>query len=535
MKFKRLLIIPLVILCMFCSKKHDYTFKVINIRGLVDTVRVITAGNICGSVKDELILGRDSSIYIYNTQKDSAHLLYSKSFTDDLMDIITGDANNDGSNELIIVTGKRGYFDTEIKVYILKNEENSWICTELYSKHSPRPQPTYLDIADYDNDGKNEIIVSYFESKYIVETVSILKKSDKWDYKVIAQERMAMSRDVGIFPDLELNRCVVGRVYGNKLGDEGDAYISGKDRLMLPVKRGVKAVKIGDGDNDGKNEIFIGDGWHMDYGKVARGRIARIYYDGNNYEYELIEDVKYQYETTQIEIADITRDGKNEVLARGSRCFRIYKYDEEGWTVFTDTSITNTQFIIGDIYGDKHQEVIFSGNIVQIYSFVNIKFSHKLDEEIVTELKHPDSILYKQAPELIIAKWYNGNFGRIQNNKDKVILIDFWATWCKPCIKMFPALRKIQAKYADQGLQLIGLTRLDNRQTVAEIEEFIKNEDFAYPIGLSEESHNNLLYGVGAIPHVVLIDKKGVVRFYEIGLGDEKILERELVKLLEEE
>lgn len=534
MKISRLLTIPLVIICMFCSKKHDYEFKVIDIKGLADSARLVTAGNIYGSAKDELILGRDSSIYIYNLLKDSAHLLYVNGFSDDIMNIITGDANNDGSNELVFVTGKRAYFDTKVRVYILKNNENNWVFEEVYSKQSPRPQPTYLDIADINNDGDNEIIVSYFESKYIVETVSISIKSGRWVPEILSTKRMAMSSDIGQLTHSDRNSIVVGRVYGDALGDEGDAYISGAKKIMLPVKRGVKTVKIGDGNNDGKNEIFVGDGWHQDYGKVARGRIAYLYYEENEYKYELIEDVKYQYEISQIEIADITNNGKNEVLARGSRYFRIYSKNEDAWSVFNDTSITNTQFTIGDIYGDKHPEVIFSGNIVQIYSFANIRFSLDLDEEIVTEPKHPDSLLNKPAPELIVAKWYNGNFRPISNNLGKVILLDYWATWCNPCIKMFPALRKFQDKYADQGLQIIGLTRLDNRQTIKEIEEFISKENFAYPIGLSEESHNNLLYGVGAIPHVVLIDKKGLVRFYEIGLGDEKILEKEIIKLLEE-
>ncbi|MFC2117440.1 TlpA family protein disulfide reductase [Bacteroidota bacterium] len=534
MKTSRLLIIPLIIILMFCSKKHDYAFKMLDIKGLADSARIVTTGNISGSAKDELILGKDSSIYIYSVLKDSAVLKYKNSFSDNVLEMITGDADNDGADELIIVTGHQRYVETEVRVYILKNVDNKWTNTEIYSKHSIRPHPTYLDIADTNNDGNNEIIVSYFESKYIVETVVLSNESGQWLFEIDSQERMAMARDIGVLADTYSSNMVVGRVYGDALGDVGDAYISGDEKIMLPVKRGVKAVKIGDGNNNGENEIYVGDGWHQDYGKVARGRIAYLYFDGVEYKYELIEDVKYQYEISQIEIADITNNGKNEVLARGSRSFRIYNFDKEGWSVFTDTSITNTQFTVGDIYGDNHPEVIFSGNIVNIYSFANLQFSHKLDEEIVTEPKHPDSLLNKPAPELIVAKWYNGNFGRIKNNTGKVILLDYWATWCKPCIKMFPSLRKFQEKYGERGLQIIGLTRLDNRQTVEAIEEFIRKENFAYPIGLSEESHNNLLYGVGAIPHVVLIDKKGIVRFYKIGLGDEKILEKEIVRLLEE-
>ncbi len=534
MKFRGIYFILLLSVCTFCTKKSDYIFRDIKIVGLIDSVKVVSAGDLMGSSKDELIIAKDSTIYIYEASRDSALLLYSVPLNNEVLQLFVDDSDNDKKNELVVVTGRRGYFDTYVRVNIIEFENNEWILSEIYNKASPRPQPTYLDVVDYNNDGLNEIIVSYFESKYIIETVSISMISDEWESEVLSQERMAMSRDVGVFAGSKLNRIVVGRVYGDKLGDEGDAYISQEDKIMLPVKRGVKTVKIGDGDNDGENEIYVGDGWHQDYGKVARGRIARLIHDGDEYVYELIEDVKYQYEISQIDIADITNDGKNEILTIGSRYFKMYKYIDEQWTVYSDTIFPNTQYSFGDIYGDKQLEVIFSGEKIKIFNFSNINFSEELDKEVVTERIEPDSLLNKLAPELIIAKWYNGNFGRIHSNRGKVILIDYWATWCKPCIKMFPALKKFQKKYADQGLQIIGLTRLDNQQSIEKIEAFIDNEKFAYPIGLSEESFNNLLYGVGAIPHVVLIDKEGIVRFYEIGLGDETILEREIIKLIEE-
>jgi len=533
MKKNRLLIITIGLIFSFCSNNHDYTYRSINISGLEKDISIVAAGDIFGSGKDELILGIDSTVFIYDSRKDSALLLFSVSFIDDILEMEVGDADNDNKNELVIIAGQRRYVETDVKVYVVQFVEDEWHFSEVYSKFSPRPQPTGLIIADINNDNREEIIVSYFESKYIVETVSVSFNSGEWENKIIASERMAMTRDIGVLPDGEQNRIVVGRVYGDALGDVGDAYIADENKTDLPVKRGVKIVKIGDGNNDGENEIFVGDGWHQDYGKVARGRISYLFFDEGKYKYELIEDVKYQYEISQIEIQDVTGDGKNEVLSRGNRIFKIYKYDEKGWKVFADTIISNTQFSVGDIYGDKHPEVIFTGENVQIYNFADPDFSYELDEEVVTELTHPDSLLGKPAPELIVAKWYNGNFGRLSNYRGKVILLDFWATWCKPCIKMFPDLKKLQEKYPD-NLQIFGLTRLDNRQTINAVEDFINKENFVYPIALSEESFNNLLYGVGAIPHTVLIDKKGIVRNYKIGLDDGSIIEKEIIKLINE-
>ena len=99
---------------------------------------------------------------------------------------------------------------------------------------------------------------------------------------------------------------------------------------------------------------------------------------------------------------------------------------------------------------------------------------------------------------------------------------------------MFPTLKGLNDKYAKDGLVILGLTKTDNSQSVADIDAFVKKEKFAYPIGISEEAFNNLYYGVSAIPHTVLIDKKGILRYYEIGNTDGKKLEDQIGQLLKE-
>jgi hypothetical protein len=99
---------------------------------------------------------------------------------------------------------------------------------------------------------------------------------------------------------------------------------------------------------------------------------------------------------------------------------------------------------------------------------------------------------------------------------------------------MFPALKLLQDKFRDQDFTIIGLTRLDGRQTVESITEFAVNEQFNYPVGISEEAFNDLLYGVGSIPHIVLIDRNGIVRKTIIGVHDAGFVEEEILKLLNE-
>ncbi|HEY8387833.1 MAG TPA: hypothetical protein VIK74_04475, partial [Parasegetibacter sp.] len=84
------------------------------------------------------------------------------------------------------------------------------------------------------------------------------------------------------------------------------------------------------------------------------------------------------------------------------------------------------------------------------------------------------------------------------------------------------------------GLVVIGLTRLDNTQDMKTVEEFVENAGFAYMIGVAEESFNNLNYGVGGIPHMVLIDRKGMIRKFEVGANDGKAMEEAIKELLNE-
>ncbi len=520
------------------SDQNNKAFKKLDIKGLINSVDVVACGTLEGFNQDNLILGNDSLIFIYQVQKEYATLLYTTAFEGEIKEIAIGDADNDGLNEIVIATGSsRKSKDPQIRIYVIQYKNEKWDCSEIYKQASTRPDVTFVKITDMDYDGKNEIVLSCFKSKYFTQTLIVSKKQNAWNISTLLEDRMAMSYDIGSLPNFEQDHLLVGRPYGDEIGDVGDAYIyvEGK-KIMLPVFRGVKSLKIGDGDNDGKNEIYVGDGWHQDYGKIARGRIAVLHADGRSYNYKLIEDVKRQFDTRQIEIADITGDGVNELITCGSSFFRIYKFYDNQWNVFCNPEIPHTQFAIGDINGDKFPDVIFAGDRndgnVKIYNFINPSYHSNLDKELVTEVVAPESLIGKKAPELRMQKWFNGNFSSIEDNKGKLILLDFWATWCVPCKKSFPKLRLLQEKYAKDGLLIIGVTRLDRTQTLEKVEGFVNKEKFNYPIGVSEESLNNLFYGVGGIPHVVLIDRNGVVRYYEVGYNDGKNLEQQIIELL---
>lgn len=112
------------------------------------------------------------------------------------------------------------------------------------------------------------------------------------------------------------------------------------------------------------------------------------------------------------------------------------------------------------------------------------------------------------APEFGGTKFFNAPAGAkisLADLRGKVVLIDFWATWCGPCVRSIPHLIKMHEQYAAKGLVIVGHTDGSSKN----IEEFIKEKGIPYVI--SQGSDIGKGYGVSGIPHVVLVDVEGNV------------------------
>jgi thiol-disulfide isomerase/thioredoxin len=97
--------------------------------------------------------------------------------------------------------------------------------------------------------------------------------------------------------------------------------------------------------------------------------------------------------------------------------------------------------------------------------------------------------------------------------RGKVVLIDFWATWCKPCVESIPELKIIYDKYHDKGLEIIGIS-LDNKGTESRIKQIIEKQGLAWPQRFTGKGMNDTfakLYGINALPTVWLLDKDGKI------------------------
>jgi thiol-disulfide isomerase/thioredoxin len=114
--------------------------------------------------------------------------------------------------------------------------------------------------------------------------------------------------------------------------------------------------------------------------------------------------------------------------------------------------------------------------------------------------------------------------------KNKVLLVNFWATWCAPCIVEIPWFIDFQKKYGPQGLQIIGIS-LDETGA-KDVVPFVKKHNMTYPILLGDDKVAQQFGGILGLPTTFIVDKEG--KFYSMhrGLVSRENVEEELVALL---
>ncbi len=118
---------------------------------------------------------------------------------------------------------------------------------------------------------------------------------------------------------------------------------------------------------------------------------------------------------------------------------------------------------------------------------------------------------------------------------EKLTVVDFWATWCKPCISSIPKLNSIYKEYAEKGIQIIGVN-VDGPRNSSKVKPFAKSLDIQYPVVLDTDQDLVNEFNITVFPTLIVINDKGKKVFTHEGYnaGDEKIITSELDDLLKE-
>ena len=150
-------------------------------------------------------------------------------------------------------------------------------------------------------------------------------------------------------------------------------------------------------------------------------------------------------------------------------------------------------------------------------------------EQAAEVKKARDALVGKPAPALTFQWSTREGLKSLAELKGKVVVLDFWATWCGPCITSFPQVRELTAHYEGLDVVVLGVTSIqgfvanlepgridtkgDPKREMALMQDFIKAKTITWPIVFSDQPVFNQDYGVNGIPHMAIIAPDGTLRY----------------------
>jgi len=135
-----------------------------------------------------------------------------------------------------------------------------------------------------------------------------------------------------------------------------------------------------------------------------------------------------------------------------------------------------------------------------------------------------------KKPPYFALKDANGKSLRLSGYKGKVVVLNFWATWCGPCKTEIPWFIDFEKEFQKQGFTVLGVSMDEDGWKV--INPYVAEHQINYPIVLANEEVNELYGGIEALPTTLVIGRDGRVAFLHAGLISREDYEKEIRKLL---
>lgn len=117
----------------------------------------------------------------------------------------------------------------------------------------------------------------------------------------------------------------------------------------------------------------------------------------------------------------------------------------------------------------------------------------------------------------------------VESNKGKILLINFWATWCSPCVKEFPGLMNLRREFSEDDLTIIGISMDYGMRPV---ENFVKQNKVNFPIVLDDESIGSML-DIKSIPRTLIYNRAGEKVLDHLGFISEESFRHVVERLLQ--
>jgi len=120
---------------------------------------------------------------------------------------------------------------------------------------------------------------------------------------------------------------------------------------------------------------------------------------------------------------------------------------------------------------------------------------------------------------------FEGNVQKLRDLQGKVVILDFWATYCKPCLEEIPHLKDLQAKYGTDNLQVVGL-HVGGEEDQPKVPEFVEKLQISYPLAYPEDALTSFIFGQeSAIPQTAIFDRSGSLVKKIVGFDGAKKIE----------
>lgn len=130
------------------------------------------------------------------------------------------------------------------------------------------------------------------------------------------------------------------------------------------------------------------------------------------------------------------------------------------------------------------------------------------------------------APEFELAD-LAGNMVRLQDFRGQAVVVNYWATWCGPCVREMPMFQKYHEQYSE-NVVIIGV---DQEESAEVVKTFLQDFDLDYLILLDEKAGASKAYQVMVLPTTFFIDQEGILRFQHVGFMNEDQFRAYLGKL----